>query len=517
MAFDNCPFNLTPLDQSSTINNSPIVNLNYTNQDFWSMKARLIDYINQQFGDNFNDFVEGDLAVMLIENWAFLADTLSFKMDQIANEIFIDTVTEVDNAFRLAKLVGFQPQPPIAAISMWQATINNVQTTDLYIPPGVQVSVSGTNGATVIELFAGDAYNNPLLDQNIVIPAGTLQNNTIVGLEGRTIVDVFSGNGDVGQTVQLSVYPVIWNSVQVQVDGKKWNQVDYFTDSNPRQEYRVEFDSSYRAYVIFGNNQAGFIPSRGSTIRVTYRNGGGTVGNIVTGSVQSQRSFPLAGSDTNIPVTFSNYTSGSFGYDGDGIDDIRSKLPAYLRTQDRCVTGLDYKTLSDQFATPYNGIVGKSTAVLRNYGCAANIVDLYILAQSGGNLLAATDGLKQALQTEIDSVKMISDQVCIRDGVIILVDVAIDITMNTFYRNFEDEISAKVQTRVTNFFNINNWDYGQTLKDTNLIKSMSDISEIEDLAVTFTTNDPENGGSVVVAEFYEIIQEDTTTINFLYD
>ena len=89
--------------------------------------------------------------------------------------------------------------------------------------------------------------------------------------------------------------------------------------------------------------------------------------------------------------------------------------------------------------------------------------------------------------------------------------------MNTFYRNFEDEISAKVQTRVTNFFNINNWDYGQTLKDTNLIKSMSDISEIEDLAVTFTTNDPENGGSVVVAEFYEIIQEDTTTINFLYD
>ena len=222
------------------------------------------------------------------------------------------------------------------------------------------------------------------------------------------------------------------------MDGKKWNQVDYFTDSNPRQEYRVEFDSSYRAYVIFGNNQAGFIPSRGSTIRVTYRNGGGTVGNIVTGSVQSQRSFPLAGSDTNIPVTFSNYTSGSFGYDGDGIDDIRSKLPAYLRTQDRCVTGLDYKTLSDQFATPYNGIVGKSTAVLRNYGCAANIVDLYILAQSGGNLLAATDGLKQALQTEIDSVKMISDQVCIRDGVIILVDVAIDITMNTFYLNFED-------------------------------------------------------------------------------
>jgi hypothetical protein len=101
MATDkSCPFNVNPLAQSQPIRNGTIFNLNYTCQDFWSMKTRLVDYIRQNFPDKFNDFVESDLAIMLIENQAFLADLLSFKIDQIANEPFIDTVTELENAFR---------------------------------------------------------------------------------------------------------------------------------------------------------------------------------------------------------------------------------------------------------------------------------------------------------------------------------------------------------------------------------------------------------------------------------
>jgi hypothetical protein len=52
-----------------------------------------VDFIKEKFADEFTDFVESSLAIMLIENWAFLADTLSFKIDQVANEIFIDTVS----------------------------------------------------------------------------------------------------------------------------------------------------------------------------------------------------------------------------------------------------------------------------------------------------------------------------------------------------------------------------------------------------------------------------------------
>lgn len=514
---EQCPFEITPLDTVQTITNPNIFSLNYTNQDFWSMKNRLIGFIQQKFEKDFNDFVESSVAIMLIENWAFLADTLSFKMDQIANEIFIDTVTELENAVRITRLVGFKPQPPIAARTLWTASINTSLLADLKIttPFVIEIAIDGLPRA--IELFQGDATNAPLFGQDIIIPTGSLVNSSIVGLEGRTTVQNFTGTGEIAQNIQLGFSPVISDSIQVAVDGVTWNEVEFFTDSQPRREFRVEFDSTYSAFVIFGNNRAGLIPSLGSAIQITYRVGGGTIGNIVSGFVQSQTVIPVAGFQFSVPVSFTNYTKGEFGYDGDTIEDIRRKLPAYARTQDRAVTGLDYKTLSDQFATPYFGQIGKSTAVLRNYGCAGNIIDIFVLAKLGTDgLTLASDDLKNALTDELDLKKMLTDFVCLRDGIIISTDVSIDLTLDKFFRKFEDEIKTRVLRRTNNFFSLINWDYGKTLLETDLIKNLSDVKEISHIDITFTTNDPDNSGQTVVAKYNEIIRPDDIQIIFLY-
>lgn len=518
MTFPNCPFDVTPYDVSSLVKTPSLVNVNYTNQDFWSMKSRLVDYIKQQFTDTFNDFVESDLAVMLIENWAFIADTLSFKIDQIANEVFIDTVTEVDNAFRLSTLVGFKPQPPISGRSFWSASINNLLETDLEIPTPVLIDYSTDEGPKTIELFAADANKNPRFSDSIFITAGQFINTTLIGLEGRTINQQFSGTGETNQSISLSSGPVIWNSVAVYVDGISWTQVDYFTDSQPRREYRVEYDSDYNAFVIFGNNRAGMIPSSGSVINVTYRVGGGTSGNIVTGSIQFQRNFLVPGFDFRVTVTFQNYTKGEFGYAGDGINDIKRKLPSWLRTQNRAVSGDDYETLTDQFATEYHGQIGKSKAILRQYGCAANVIDLYILALSGSDdLEEASNELKVALSEELSTKKMITDYVCIRDGVVIRTDVALDVVVDKFYRKFEDEIRARINSKMTTFFSLNNWDYDQDLKSSDLIKQLADINEIKGTEVNFVTDNESNSGEVVVARFFEIVRPGVIDINFIYE
>ena len=60
--------------------------------------------VRQKFDKEFSDFVESSLAIMLIENWAFIADTLSFKMDQIANEVFVDTVAPLSGLASMEKL-----------------------------------------------------------------------------------------------------------------------------------------------------------------------------------------------------------------------------------------------------------------------------------------------------------------------------------------------------------------------------------------------------------------------------
>lgn len=521
----NCPFDISPYVQSNPIKNDKIISLNYTNQDFWSLKTKLVDFIREKFGENgseipntFNDFVESSIAIMLIENWAFIADTLSFKMDQIVNELFIDTVTEPDNAFRLCQLVGFKPTPPIPSSSMWTATVNNVSSSDLVINTPVLIEVVAEEGPITIELFAADAKNKPLFGSEIIIPAGSFSNSSIIGLEGRTFTDNYTGTGQTLQSVTTTKPSVIYDSINVIVDGILWERVDYFTDSQPRREYRVEFDSSYRAYIMFGNNRAGLSPPKGGQIEITARTGGGKRGNIVTGYAEYQTQVTVLGLESNIPVTFRNYTKGDYGYDGDTIEDIRRKLPSYLRTQDRAVTGLDYKTLSDQFVTPYHGQIGKSTAVLRNHGCAGNVIDIYILAKSGfSNLEEANDDLKLQLSEFLESKKMITDYICIKDGQIIEVDVSVEVTLSRINKKFEQEIRTNISNKIDDFFNLNMWEFGQDLKENDLVKALSTVKQAEGFDIVFTTNEEDNSGSLVTAKFFEIIRPSTIEIAFMYE
>ena len=515
---ENCPFDITPYDKSNLIKTPKLANLNYTNQDFWSMKARLTNFIKEKFADSFNDFVESDLAIVLIENWAFIADTLSFKMDQIANEIFIDTVSEVDNAFRLSTLVGFKPQPPICARSLWSGSINNILETDLLIESPVTIPISTELGTRQIELYPADKDNQPIFGENIYISAGSFLTTAIVGIEGTTYEQSVSSSGEPNQFITLTNTPVIWNSIRVAIDGNEWQQVDYFTDSQPRREFRVEYDPTYTAYVIFGNTRGGQIPSVSSSINITYRVGGGVVGNIVTGSVELQKNYVVPGFDFRLPVTFRNYTKGEFGYAGDSIDEIKRKLPQYLRTQNRVVSGDDIEIFASNFATPFNGQIGKAKATLRNYGCAANVIDLYILSKLDTDDLTQSDnGLKVILQNELKNIKMITDYICIKDGVVVEVDVNIDISMDKFYRKFEDEFKERINRKATSFFSLNNWDYGKTLKSIDLIKYLSDIPEITSVDINFQTNNQNNSGEIVTTKFYEIVRPSIIIISFVYE
>lgn len=523
---NNCPIDLSPYGEIQTVNLPQINNTNYTNQDFWSLKSRLVDFINERFGSNgtvlpntFNDFVESSVAIMLMEVYAFIGDTISFKQDQQFGENFIDSVAEIENAFRLCKNIGMQPLPPIAARSLWTATINSVNSKDVILTAPVRINVSTNGEPFTIELFPCDSNYTPIFDSDIVIPAGVTSISSIIGLEGESTTNTFIGTGAISQTIQLTSGPVIYDSVQVLVDGSIWNKVEYFTDSQPRKEYRIEFDSDYNAYIIFGNNRTGLIPSVGSNIVVNYRVGGGTRGNIVTNYITTQYQAFVEGLGFNVTVALNNYTKGSYGYDGDGIEEIKRKYPNYLRTQNRAVTGLDYKTLADQFATTYHGQIGKSNAVLRNHGCAGNIVDLYILAREGQDgLEKASNELKVDLTEEINSKKMLTDYVCLKDGIVVYVDTSIDVTCDKFFKKFETEIKENITRRVNSFFSLSNWEYGQTLTSSDLIKQLSDLKQIKSIELSFLTDDFDSiESTTVTTKFYEIIRPDTIEISFNYE
>ena len=317
----------------------------------------------------------------------------------------------------------------------------------------------------------------------------------------------------------LEFAPVLLDSVRVYVDGQKWRQVQFFTSSQPLQEYMIEYSSQYQVFVTFGNNRAGLAPALGSTITIVYRVGGGVVGNIVSNFVSQDILIPLEVLGYSVPVNLSNYTRGQFGYDGDTVEDIRRKLPAYANVQNRAVTGSDYKNLVDLFVSPYNGQTGKGIAALRHSGCSANLINIYVLVKNGvDGLVVPTSQFKLELYEYLDTKKMLTDHISILDGVIILVSMNIDVFLTPQFIPFEEEISAAIYRDLAVFFNLQNWQYGQALRTIDVLKALNNIAQPYRYDIQFTVDNENNRNpNEVIVNFYEIIRPDSITLRFHYE
>jgi len=518
---ETCPFDITPLEVSKIERNPTLKSLTYTNQDYGTLKNKQLQLIQQKYFNEFNDFTESSIAIMLIELFAFVGDQLSFKIDQIANELNTDTVTEMTNMLKLAKFVGFIPTPPMAARSMFTISINNPLTVDIPITTPLKISyLTANNRERTFELFPS-TNNTPIYGEPITITAGSIATNYVIGIEGETFHKTGVGTGEPWQQIVLSGQSVLAKSVKVVVDGSPWEETNYFSDSHPRPEFKIEYTSSYGATLIFGNNHTGLIPPKGSSIAITYRIGGGACGNVITGSIDKSIPLNAPGMGHAITANIRNYTRGEGGYDGDTIEDIRLKLPLYLKSQNRCVSASDYQSFCDTFSSPTSGLVGKSVAVLRNYGCAGNIIDIYLLARNGNlGLMQPGDALKTELARELKVRKMFSDYVCLRDGEVIEVDINIELTLDKINNRMENEIRGRINLRLAHLFGLQNCAFGNTLKDSDIVKSLADIRELEQIDVSFTTVKGVEMGygttSIVTCKFNEIVRPDNVSINFTY-
>src|SRR5215204_3630189 len=58
---------------------------------------------------------DDDFAVALLDAWAMVADVLTFYQERIANESYLRTATERGSLLELARLIGYEPRPGVAA------------------------------------------------------------------------------------------------------------------------------------------------------------------------------------------------------------------------------------------------------------------------------------------------------------------------------------------------------------------------------------------------------------------
>lgn len=84
---------------------------------------------------------QDDFAIALIDAWAMVADVLTFYQERIANEGYLLTATERRSVLELARSIGYELDPGVAATTHLSFTVEDAPNapTEASVPMGTQV------------------------------------------------------------------------------------------------------------------------------------------------------------------------------------------------------------------------------------------------------------------------------------------------------------------------------------------------------------------------------------------
>jgi hypothetical protein len=124
-----------------------------------------------------------DAAIAFLDAWALVADVLTFYQERIANEGFLRTATERRSVLELARLLGYQPRPGVAASVYLAYTLD--PGSEVVVPQGTRSqSVPGPEELpqafeTAEDLKASALWNT--LQPRLTRPQSTREQGLIPG------------------------------------------------------------------------------------------------------------------------------------------------------------------------------------------------------------------------------------------------------------------------------------------------------------------------------------------------
>lgn len=135
---------------------------NFKAYDYDTIRSAMVDYIRDNYPENYNDWISSSEFVALLEMIAFMGHNLAFRVDLASRENFLSTAERRASVLRIADFLGYNPARALAARGTLK--INSVKTTqNIY-------DVSGTSlkGKEVdfIDDLDSNSYQNFILVMN---------------------------------------------------------------------------------------------------------------------------------------------------------------------------------------------------------------------------------------------------------------------------------------------------------------------------------------------------------------
>lgn len=519
----------------SKLSNIPEANkkalIDYSASDFDTIKARLIEYIKAVYPTDYTYFSESDLGIVILELVAYVGAVNSLKADMLANENYLQTATRRDSVSNLLNLVGIRMRGPLSSVAEAFLTFDSSSTSYTIAADNRSFTATSPEDGSLVSFTLykvvngrADTYNtgaslvlndieadqtldaeDPRIFSNLVLQEGSLVQET----------GEFTNTEEI-KRIKLSNFPVIEGSVEVYIESQDSNvegvytQVDniYFASGSSDKIFEVNYDSSYKATLVFGDGIVGTSPGVSDTFSVAYRIGGGTRGNLLPGGITGSLEATSAES-TTIPGTITNSTPATGGANAESVESARRWGPLTFARQDRVVSLEDFVSFANYFVSTV-GTTGKATAATRKGYASANVIDLYVLERASDlQLQKATPNYKINLLEAINLKKMLTDEVVISDGLIRTLDLAVTITLSNKTEPQEPTVVSKVRDKITTFFNSDNIEFGERLGLSDLIREIFEVVEVRYASIDNLDKD-------VVVEFNQIIQLNNLTINAVY-
>lgn len=498
--------------------------IDFSTADFDDFKNSLLSYLKAVYPNDFTNFYQSDLGIMLLELFSYMGAVISFKADAVAQESYIATAKTAESVTKLLELIGVSLKGPISSKASATLTIPSESHAvsaggdSITLGPSDRTfSIVSTKDGLPLTYTLYKVESNGNIDMES--ESLSLTSSDADTSEGLVFKDLLMLEGEyqqqlgtfsdlsVQQKISVQLPSVVEGSIIVSsTDGFYTEIENIWFASAGANVFEKTYNEDFSCKLLFGDGTVGANPTPGAAYKVLYRTGGGLRGNvpkgIITGGVQASH-VPLG---INVPVTVENARAGTGGQNAQDISEAKRLGPMWFATQYRAVTGKDYTTFANNFAST-QGKTGKALAVLRDNGSAGNMIDIYVLQKATTNHLErASFEFKTELLSYLNKYRMLTDELTIVDGVVRTLDLVLTVYIDKDQRLVAEDIKERVSGLLVEYFSTLNIDFGTYLSISELTNYL-----LRDSGVRFLSVD--NYASDVYVDFNEILQLNNFELN----
>ena len=206
-----------------------------------------------------------------------LGELIFFYIEAASTELNINRARNIESIYGLSRLTGHNPTRGISAKGMIGMRLNSNAST---LVEGDFVDI--LNGTRVQIENNGLKYFLNFDSTMIRLQKTSREWVNVEVIQGEIEEQTFSGSGTALQSYSMTTKEATDQYyVTVKVDGEEYEKVESLYDMNYQKKMcMVKTGISGGLDVWFGNNQFGFIPPLGATIKIEYLKTNGSNGNI---------------------------------------------------------------------------------------------------------------------------------------------------------------------------------------------------------------------------------------------